>query len=474
MRILRPAGDGAEALLGAEARLAAEMLCLEHGARAVGPDLQPLPPPHEPWPTVRLGPVTAGGRPCTVHYRPTVGVVFYTLPPGGSVADLVGRLSARLELAGDGHLRGGRAVAATPATVLRHQGRIAGGHLLVGPRKCYKKPVSERGDLPARLLQWMAPGDDEPPPHYSIRAAFTWAFMPATAALAIGEAGFDSMPAVNATLAAVLYDGARLCRLPDGAEARPLTVGHFGGGGLPPFLAAPPPGAAPPPLAPLGGALLVEPGGRLVFVGRLLNLHLRAGRAAWPPGQYPALPAEAWAPETVARPPRRGRGEKPPADAASRDFQCTSCSAPLGGRVAVVRAPGGAAPEPPGMPLCMFCWHALDSPAYLTGHVGARVTQTETPFTQAEAAAACPGYERLAPLLAGTATAIPGAAGAFVVRIPEGAAGVPGGVGVVLASEKLGRYPAVTNPAILAMDLAVVPGLALAEVAPGAAPRAGI
>lgn len=483
MRVLKPTETDADG--GAERRLVAEMLCLEHGARAVGPDLQPLPAPHEPWPVVKLRPITAKGVPYAVHYRPTVGVVFYTLAPGSRVADLVGRLSAQLERAGDAHLRAYRAVAATPATVLRHKGRVAGGHVIVGPRKCYKKPVVKKADLPARLLQWTPPDDDEPPPHYSIRAAFTWVFMPVTAALAIGEGDFDSMPAVNATLSAVFYDEARICNIPDGGEASPLAIGNFEGIGLPPFL-LPPAGAAPASavptrLGPRGGAVLLDGAGRLTYVGRLLNLHLKAGRGVWPPGRNVLqLPAEAWAPETILLPGGL-------ANAKSRDFQCVSCMAPLGGEVVVIRAPrapatgqhrewfycpvgsnvpliGGALADG-ALLLCAFCWNALESPACLSVHMGARVTHTVLPFSQAEAAAACPGYEPLAPLLAGTAAPLAGAPGAFVVKTPDGGPG--GGASVILACEKLGRYPAITHPAVAAAKLGVVTGVALAEVRAG-------
>jgi hypothetical protein len=115
-----------------------------------------------------------------------------------------------------------------------------------------------------------------------------------------------------------------------------------------------------------------------------------------------------------------------------------------------------------GVALCAFCWNALKTPVCLTAHLGARVTHTIVPYTQAETAAACPGYEAFAPLLAGTASPLPGARGAFVVVLF-------GGDRVVLACEKLGRHPAITNPAIAATRLGVIAGVALAEVALGGA-----
>ena len=470
MRVLKPTGG--EDAGGLERRLIAEMLCLEHGARAVGPDGRPLPAPHEPWPTVTLRPVTAEGVACMVHLAPTVGVVYHMLEPG-RVAGLVARVSSELERAGDAHLCGPRAVAATPSTVLRHKGRrIVGQHMIVGPRKCYTKAGDPADDLPTRLLQWTPADDYRLPPHHSIRAAFTWVFMSVGAALAAGENGFDSMSTVNATVAAILYDAVGASNVPDGGEVSPLGVGHFDAAPLPSALQPLAEAQRPP------GVILIDPAGALLYVGHTMNLHLRAGRGVWPPAaNVTLLPAEAWAPETLAR---CGGGRWTPE---SRDIQCVSCAAPLGGVVVVVRGPhtagpgghngcewrygGHAAPgsalldDGAGVTLCPFCWNALKTPVCLTAHLGASVTHTVVPYTQAEAAAACPGYEALAPLLAGVAAPLAGAPGAFVVTLADGAR-------VVLACKKLGRHPAITNSAIAAAALGVIAEVMVAEVALGA------
>jgi hypothetical protein len=496
MRIIKPTKTDAS-LFVAESRLIAEMLCLEHGARAFGPDGKPLPEPHEPWPIVKLHPITATGIPSIIHYRPTVAVVYYTLLPKSSPRALMERLAAALERAGDAHLRGYRAVAATPATVLRQKGRVNGGTVIVGARKCVKKRNAEKAGYPARLLQLAAP-DDGPPPHYSIGAGFTWVFMPITAALAIGAANFESMPAVNATLSAVYYDESQISTIPDGSDVARLTIGDFGAGDPPLFLGdaealRTQAGRAHHEIVPEGGAVLIDLDGRLTFVGRLLTLHLKPGQGAWPPGRgLEQLPTEAWAPKTVLRLSARPGG----ADETSRDFQCVNCAAPLGGAVAVIRAP--RAPRAPeyqglygihkrewsyipaapnslllkgaeadiGVLLCAFCWDALESPACLTDHLGARVARTVLPFSQAEAAAACPGYETLAPLLAGRAAQLAGTEGAYVVTTP---AGPPAdGASVILACEKLGRYPSITDPVIAASKLWVVTGVPLAAGRRGA------
>ena len=472
MRVLKPVG--CEDAAGLERRLIAEMLCLEHGARAVGPDGRPLPAPHEPWPTVTLRPVTAGGVACTVHLSPTVGVVYHMLEPG-RVAELVTRISSELERAGDAHLCGARAVAATPSTVLRHKGRrIAGRHMIVGPRKCYTKAGDPADDLPTRLLQWTPADDYRLPPHHSIRAAFTWVFMSVGAALAAGEGGFDSMSTVNATVAAILYDGAGISNVPDGEEVSPLGVGHFDAAPLPSALRPFAESQQRPP-----GVILIDPAGALLYVGHTMNLHLRAGRGVWPPAANVALlPAEAWAPETLAS---RGGGRW---SVWSRDLQCVSCAAPLGGGVVIVRGARTAGPgghnscewrygghAPPGtvlvddgggVALCVFCWNALKTPACLTAHLDASVAHTVVPYTQAETAAACPEYKALAPLLAGVAAPLAGAPGAFVVTLADGAR-------AVLASKKLGRHPAITNPVIAAAALGVIAEVMIAEVALGGA-----
>ena len=490
MRVIKPTSADLDRFV-AERRLVAEMLCLEHGARAFGPNGMPLPEPHEPWPIVKLHPITATGIPSIIHYRPTVAVVYYTLPPKSSPRALIERLAAALEQAGDAHLRGYHAVAATPATVLRQKGRVIGGTVIVGARKCVKKRNAEKAGYPARLLQLAAP-DDGPPPHYSIGAGFTWVFMPITAALAISAANFESMPAVNATLSAVYYDESQISTIPDGGDVARLTIGDFGAGDPPLFLGdaealRTQAGRPHHEIIPEGGAVLIDLDGRLTFVGRLLNLHLKPGRGAWPPGRgLEQFPTEAWAPETILRLSARPGG----ADETSRDFQCVNCAAPLGGTVAVIRAP--RAPDAPGyhnrewlyipaapnslllkgaeadigVLLCAFCWDALESPACLTVHLGARVTRTVLPFSQAEAAAACQGYKPLAPLLAGRAAQLAGAEGAYVVTTP---AGPPAdGASVILACEKLGRYPSITDPVIAATKLWVVTGVPLASVRRGA------
>jgi hypothetical protein len=479
MKTIKPT-DGAAA---AERRLAAWMLNMEHGAVAYGPDLLPLPGPHEPWPLVRLAPLTEKGLPAVAHYRPTVGLVYYTASDRLQVGALVDRLVALLEGLPEDHLKGHRAVAATPATVLRHRGRVLGGNLVIGPRRFYKKPVAEKKDeLPARLLIRTPEADLEPPPHYSIRAAFTWGFMPVTAALAIDTLG--SMAAFNAVVASLFYDAGLVSKLADGADEHRLTLADFDFPRLPAFLAGadaalekpdprearfgPEAHGAMPASAAFGshGVLLVTPSRHLTFVGNHLCLRARA------PPAHSHLPLAAWDPAAVAV---RGPGQ----------FQCCACDAPVGGEAILLWNPKSPAvschrawfylPLPTGTPLlrgdnanralvlCLFCWGALESASCLSEHMGARLARTVVPHTQAEVCAACPGYSGLAPLLdAWPVRAIAGVAGAFVVTTSLNGPGA--GAAVVLASEKLGPYPMLTAPGVASFRLPVVPNLRIAEV----------
>jgi hypothetical protein len=454
MRILKPLVPGGDPT--AETRLASEMLCLEHGARAVGPDLSPLPRPHEPWPTVRVPPLTRDGLACTAHYRPAVGVVYYTGLHGEAEA-LMRRLAALLEGFGDAHLRVPRASAASLATLTRRES--ASGTLVARGRRTGRAGREEA----ARLLRLAAP-DEIPPSPYSVGCAFTWVLAPATAALALAEAWAETPSAnalapFNATLAAILYDAARTCLAPDGGDIAPLSPAHFAPA------QAPPPGWAKSAPGQTRGAIVIDAGGRLTYVGREAALRT----APWPLERaLDGLPAEAWereGPPLASSPPR------------AAPYQCWSCKAPLGGDVAIVR--GARVPDlrshpgahlsglDPGTPLlegergallCPLCWH--EARACLEGHMGARAHRTRVPHSQASVAIACRGYEPLGHLLAGRAAPLTGAPGAFVL---EGCSAVPAGTALVLAGASLGQRPAVMFGAIATTELAVLEGLRLVE-----------
>jgi hypothetical protein len=318
--------------------------------------------------------------------------------------------------------------------------------------------------VPARLLLWTPPAEEELPLHYSVRAAFTWVFMPLTAALSIQ--GVHSAAAANALIASVLYDASMLARLQEGVDFYRLTLGDFNIRPLPAYLVPPAPSLPAIALDPLRlytparasntGALIVR-GNTLAFVGQ--HEFLRA--KARPFGQLPCLPWDA--PAYFALGPGR--------------FQCCSCNAPVGGDVIVLQAPVAPPPglhldwwyhpRPPGSPLllgavadkslllCLTCWNALDSLECLTNHMRARLARTVAPHTQAAACAQCPGYEALAALLAGSVRRSV-VKGAYIVKLPDSKE-------LVLAGNDLGPLPALTESGIASLDLPVLAGLRLAE-----------
>jgi hypothetical protein len=508
-RVVKPVG-GAEA---AERRLAALMLNLEHGCWAYGPNLEPLPGPHEPWPVVPLPPVTAQGVGVVAHYRPTVGLVYYTASDALRLPALLGRLAALLG-GTEEHLKGYRAVAATPMTVLRHKGRVAGGTRVSRQRWPFSPPAPS-GGLPARLLV-CAPAvrDPAPPPHFSVRAAFTWLFVPVTAAFAIR--GVGTMAAFNALVASLLYDAGQFARLADGADYASLAPGDFDLPALPPFLGAPaegpgaawwsPPAALAPVVAGSGrGVLIVAPAAWLAaeglewgetsqgpaprdpsrlclaYAGRPPCRCVRCGaRRAQAAGGYAGLP---WAPWDAAAVVARGPGQ----------FQCCVCDAPVGGEAVLLRDPRAIAPGEPCHPgpgegraalaapllratargsgcllLCRLCWASLEPAGCLARHMGRPPARVAVPCTQAEACAACPGYRGLAPLLGGAVEPVPGVAGAFAVAPAAGrgskATSGPHRGAVVLVGESAGPVSALTVPALARLGLPVVSGLRLFEV----------
>lgn len=493
MRVIKPAAD--EPANAAECRLICEMLCLERGARAYatvavegGAHLTRLAEPHDPWPTVTLPPRTEEGAAITVRYAPSVGVVFYTTAAGDSVADLVTRVSAALARAGDAHLQAGRAAAASPATVLRHKNRAEGTAIATGPRKCYKKPMSSGKPVPARLVMWTPPEQNcDLPAHWSMRAAFTWVFMPATAGIAAMSCGFQEMCAVNASVAGLFFDAARVSGCADASDIQILSSECFARAPLPRCLrarqldaqAAWALGVRAGTLVVMpreSGAIIVAPSdgagapSRLVYVGDHANLADCGLWCVWPPDlRAKELPFEAWDPSKAAQ-----RDGAPPGV-----YQCLVCDAPLHGTAVALRdtrvtdhslhgdwyisAPRFARLLEDGeyLLLCPFCWNSLDFQC-VSRHMRAVAAHVIIPTTAVAAAAACPGYETLAILLDSTVVPLEGAAGAYVVTLSADGPGA--GESLILTGECLGEYPTITQPAIAGANLGVISGLRVAAL----------
>jgi len=455
MQVIKPT-DGRAA---AERRLAARMLCIEHAAVAYTPDLSPIPPPHAPCPLIEIPPITAKGLPSTVHYRATVGIVFYTTGKGFQAGDLVRRVSAILGALPDAHLLTPRAIGSSLSAVVRRRGQVVSGHAIVGPRKCYKKSKKGASDLPARLLMWTPLVEPELPQHYSIRASFTWVFMPVSAALDIGE--FGSMAQVNAMIASVLFDDALCSHYPEGAEVLRLFPGDF---------VTPPPPARLACLASKSkclsnGVLIVHPATRsLSYATRDAPLH-------FPVRPTNALPWVEWESLSFGLP-------------APHRYQCCHCMVPIGGEAVVVRRPCTPPPNAHyvwgpghGLPdhktplltgrtgidllLCPHCWNSVKSPVCFTHHMAAIMMRTRTLLTQAQVCALCPGYEVLSALLEGVVAPVSGVRGAYTLSL-HGADAKPGEL-VVLTGCALGAYPHLVIPEITALRLPVFVGLRIAE-----------
>jgi hypothetical protein len=424
MRVLKPGQNAID-------NLVSEMLFIERGTRNDARN-------GVPWPTITMDPITKGGLPYIIHYRPSVGVIYYTLSVEAKIKDLVESISNKLN--DESHLYTVIS-AATPNTVMRQKSRITGGNIIVGPRKCYKKSIAEKTNLPARLLQWTPIDDLETPPHYSIHAAFTWVFMPVTVALNIENIGFNSMSVVNATVSAIFYDGADLSNFSNDDEVDMLKFVDFKHVKLPLVLES----SMADILAFTKGVILIDKSGFMTYVGRALNLHTRLIKQTC----INTLPEIPWDPSNII--PNVNHAD----DATRKNFQCISCLSPLSKGPVVLLI--GEEYQKKTL-LCKFCWAALDPQITVPG--GA--THTIFPYSQVETAAACPGYEVISKIISGKAAPLDNSEGAFVVSFDDSSNNnIPN---IIIAGKNLGHYPSITNIAISTSGLAVIPKLALALI----------
>lgn len=204
------AGDSAAAAIRA---LAAAMRALEAGPGV----LVPIPAR------------TLRGFARATCWKPAAAIVFYTLPPGVSIEQLIRRTVAVLEEVGppagasapgagtgpyDHLLDADLAAAATGASVLRLRGRdrlLPLTHV-TGPRPCFQHaievPAGRR--IPARVVVHTGLYSSWLPPAHSVRGGFTWCFMPAPAVRALeGTIGTDTAR-LNAVVASLFFDGGGL------------------------------------------------------------------------------------------------------------------------------------------------------------------------------------------------------------------------------------------------------------------------
>jgi len=354
-------------------RLVAEMLCLEHGARALKADLTPEPEPHAPWPILRVPPRTRRGVAYTIHYRPSVGVVYTDVPFDQFTAAVLPLLHA----AGVAHLLRFRAVEATMGVTIRAEPQLPPTTVI---RSSGNWP-SIRGNKSCARLIFRHTGIMAGIPYFSTRAAFMWVIEPTHQ---VSQTEGSSLGVLNAGVAGIVYDR-RIPGLARSLDPGPLRFQTV----------------LPPKLNGLRLACpLVHGGGTLTY----------GGHAA------PFSNTEAWSALPLETSPDLDR----------KNARCICCAAPVGGKAVVLRRICGPTdnhggpvwssarvPLSPRELICGICWMQL--PPGCVEHLGALAYQTTLPWSQA---GACDTGSALATLLAGTPTPthVPG-----VVRVTTAA-----------------------------------------------------
>ena len=481
--VIRQSADSASAQALAVQRLAASMLNMERGAREymVGASevIVRAPGPHPPWPLFSVPPLTTRGQPCQVHYRPACGVVYYSSSIEGVVA-LAEQLKQLLDEHPRDHLLAARATEMTPTTVLRAVAECNSETVVTGPRRPFRKPLppgAARAGRPARLLL-VAPMDERgAPPQYSVRAVFTWVFLPMSTVFTISKHPTASASNMNALVAGIVFDWARLLSCPDESEPATLTVDLIQGapeiarwtnveGRIAAFtgfskyyalLVTRQPGSTPPAYS-------------IAYVGDYRTLTRQGAAARRARRALTALPHVEW-PDGVAG---CTKGE--------RRSTCVCCSAPVGGSVVILTSPccppltfhmrsrveglrtlvpGGPLAHPdPAAPssvlICENCWTIIDQPTDTFAALQVEPARVQVPWAQADAAAAL-GLNDLASLLRSRPTKI--APGAYQVSVLESCGAATRNI--ILAGASLGPLPAVDYPG--KMGEYVVVGVQLIE-----------
>jgi len=443
-----------------ESRLAAEMLCLEHGARVYNPDLTIAPKPHALWPSITINPTTDRGLPYTIQYKPCVGVVYYSERDQFRVSQFINRIIRLLDDAGDDHLTSHRTIGATPSTIIWRKGGVSSGYHYAGNSTC---PVNylddETQSVVARYFLYTTKSDFARPPHYSTRGAFTWVFKHIASAVHMGRIKRYTIRTINATVAGIVYDAANITNLADGSSVDRLKHDHFKSFTRPNFIKI---------FRSADGGTITNDIGHISTINEYnttalmidinANLKLLGNYKLTPTDPpKPQIDEEKWDPTTIVY-----KEEGSPAcmgTTSDRGFTCLTCAVPLGGDAIVLRNvstpkyfhvdycnhDGGIARTRAqysplggdligGYLMCVPCWNSMDDSC--TKHLDMVATRTVIPFSQGDACISCPGYSALGPILNGRAT--------FISEDPKiGAVLVdtPCGSQVILAAQSLGYYP---------------------------------
>src|SRR3989338_11289767 len=163
MRILKHGQDDAR-------RIASLMLCMEHGAKAYNFDLTERDHPHDAWPTIPLKAMTKKGFDTTVHYKPSVGIIYYTPSDELDIKKFIDNIVSELETIPHDHLLEKRAVAAASSSVFYCSKPV----YIETVVKRIEATKPKDNNRVTRLLYWTMNDSKQLPPHYSTNAVFTW------------------------------------------------------------------------------------------------------------------------------------------------------------------------------------------------------------------------------------------------------------------------------------------------------------
>lgn len=201
--------------------IVAEMLCIEAGAVIVTPDLKSLQLPHAAYPTIKINPITKLGKEIVIHYRPTVGMIYYTESDNFCVQEFVQTIS--LQLTKFSHLMQYRS--GSSASTLRQDFNPTNDINLITK---YGTSNPDK-NLYARSLQWIDASNIfnlnliRP---YNKFAAFTWIFMPIRLNLH-NLSHFDSLNKINCIISSVFYDVGQCCIIPGDSQVYKLDETDF-------------------------------------------------------------------------------------------------------------------------------------------------------------------------------------------------------------------------------------------------------
>ena len=155
-----------------------------------------------------------------IHYRPTTGVIFYNASINFNLEQFVLNIVEIIKHY-EFHLLIPKITNISSSVQIKHEKFIAGTYC--GKYQYFKQTLS--GKLPARLLNYAENNNNELPPYYSVRSAFTWFFIPITSVIKLTN--FINLNQVNIMLASIFYDTSNLCKFKDNDEVFKISINDF-------------------------------------------------------------------------------------------------------------------------------------------------------------------------------------------------------------------------------------------------------